>query len=240
MATPTRLAVLLHSRKLASAGRTDAVSPSSVNAHSNSALTAALVIIPCLIAGSASTSGRQAVNNDSAKVGHVGECWAGPKQAADSIEKPRRIVVGEKRGGIEAGGPGLGQCGRLDKGPGRVVRTATAAVGTVGVGGEPEDAGGASEVDGKRQGVFLIGTALALAAQRDGEFAARQDGDAAALRGVVAGERGMFGGDLPRLALQAVAEDHGGIAGGFGPRLGGGERVGRPGDNPVGGVGKDR
>src|SRR5579863_3070310 len=213
MATPTRLDVLLHSRKLASAGRTDAVSPNNVTAHSNSALTAALVTIPCLIAGSASTSGRRAVNNNGAKVSHVGECRAGPKQVADTVEKPRRIVVREKRGGIEAGGPGAAERGGLDEGACRIVRPATAAIGPVGIGRKPEDARGAAEMDGERKRIFLVGAALALAAERDRQFPTGQDRDAAALRGVVAGERGMFGGDAPRLALETVAEDHGRIAG---------------------------
>ena len=53
------------------------------------------------------------------------------------------------------------------------------------------DALGAAERDGERQRIFLIRAAAALAAQRDGEFAAGEDRDAPALCGEVAGEPGM-------------------------------------------------
>ncbi len=99
---------------------------------------------------------------------------------------------------------------------------------------------GAVEMDGERQRIFLVRAAAALAPQRDGEFAARKDGDAPALGGVVAGEPGMFGGDLARFALQAVAEHHAFVAGVAGAGLGGGKRVGRPRDDPVVGPGESR
>src|SRR5580692_1217924 len=91
------------------------------------------------------------VNDDGTEVGHVGECRARDEKVADAVEKPRGIVVGEKRGGIEAGGPGAAKRRRVDEGPGRVVRTATAAVGAVGIRRQRRDAGGAVEMDGERQ-----------------------------------------------------------------------------------------
>ena len=95
---------------------------------------------PALISGSDSGQRSWPVNDDGAEVGHVGERRAGPEQIADAVEKPRGIVVGEKRGGIEAGGPGALKRRRVDKGAGRVVRAAAAAVGSVGIGGQRRDA----------------------------------------------------------------------------------------------------
>ena len=84
-------------------------------------------------------------------------------KVADGVEKPRGIVVGEKRGGIEASGAGARQGGRIDEGAGGVVGAAAAAVGSVGIGGERGDAIRAIEVDRKRQGIFLVRAAAALA-----------------------------------------------------------------------------
>ena len=108
---------------------------------------------------------------------------------------------------------------RVDEGAGRVVGAAAAAVGAVGIGGQRRDAGGAVEVDGERQRIFLVGPAAALAAQRDGEFAAGKDHRPAALRAQVAGQPGVLRRDLPRLALQAVAEHDAFVAGRVRARL---------------------
>ncbi len=53
--------------------------------------------------------------------------------------------------------------GIVDKGAGRVVRPAPAAVGSIGIGGERRNALGAVEMDGERQRIFLIGAAAAAA-----------------------------------------------------------------------------
>ncbi len=79
-----------------------------------------------------------------------------------------------------------------------------------------------------------FGPPLALAAQRHGQFAARKDDRAAALRLQVAGEPGVLGRDLARLALQPVAEHHAFVAGRVGAGLRGAQRIGRPRDDPVG------
>src|SRR5580700_4200304 len=121
------------------------------------------------------------VNDDGTEVGDVGECRARDEKVADAVEKPRGIVVGEKRGGIEAGGPGATKRRRVDEGPGRVVGAAATAVGSVGIRGQRRYAGGAVEVDGERQSVFLVGPAAAVAAQRDRELAAGKDDHPAAL-----------------------------------------------------------
>jgi hypothetical protein len=49
----------------------------------------------------------------------------------------------------------------------------------------------------------------------------------------------MLGGDLPRLALQAITEDHAFVAGCFCARLRSAQRVGRPRDDLVFGPGKE-
>ncbi len=51
----------------------------------------------------------------------------------------------------------------VDESAGRVVGTAAAAVGAVGIGGERGYAGGTVKMDRQRQGVFLVGAAFALA-----------------------------------------------------------------------------
>src|ERR1700676_3720741 len=174
---PTRLAVLLQSRKSAAAGPAETNSANATTAPKTSAPAAVLVKIPRLISGADSASNRWSVNDNGAEVGDVGERRAGREQIADAVEKPRGIVVGEKRGGNEAGRFGPRQAGIVDKGAGRVVRLAPAAVGSVGVGGKRRDALGAIEVKGQRQRVFLIGAAAAAALERHRQFAAGEDDD---------------------------------------------------------------
>ena len=123
------------------------------------------------------------------------------------------IVVGEKRGGIEAGGPGALERGVVDKGAGRVVGPAPAAIGAVGIGRQRGNAWAPSRWYGERQGIFLVRAAAAAAAQRHRKLAAGQDRDAAALCGIVAGQPRMLGRDLARLALQPVAQHHAVVAG---------------------------
>src|SRR5579883_3244586 len=100
------------------------------------------------MSGAESGQRSMAVNDNGAEVGDVGEGRAGPEQIADSIEKPRGIVVGEKGGGIEADRPRARERRRIDEGPGRIVRSPAAAVGPVSVGGECGDAGSFAEMEG--------------------------------------------------------------------------------------------
>src|ERR1700761_3830772 len=210
---PTRLEVLLHNRKSAAAGRAEATSVAAASAQSTSApatlwgkLTRRISgSIPPLKPDSGSKPG--SVNDNGAEVGDVGERRAGREQVADTVEKPRGIVVGKKRGRIEAMRLGSPQGRIVDKGPGGVVRAATAAVGAIGIGRHRRYAFGAIEMNGERQRIFLVGTTPAITLKRDGQFAAGQDGDAAACRGVLFRQRGMHGGDLAGFALQAVTED---------------------------------
>src|ERR1700733_4311678 len=129
MAIPTRLAVLLQRRKSAAAGLADPARAKIVTIVSTSTLAAVLEKFPCLIATSESASTGWPVNDNGAEVGDVGKRRTGREQIADAVEKPGGIVVGEKIGGIEAGGLGALQSGVVDKRPGRVVGAATAAIG---------------------------------------------------------------------------------------------------------------
>ena len=107
MAMPTRLDVLLHSRKSAAAGPVDEmVSGRAANTLATSAPRNLCAMINRLIPAADSCSIGGPVNEDGAEVGDVGERRAGYEQVADGVEKPRGIVVSEKRGGIEASGVG--------------------------------------------------------------------------------------------------------------------------------------
>ena len=103
MAMPTRLEVLLQRRKSAAAGPVDEmVSGSAANALAKSVPRNLFATMIRLIPNADSFSIGGPVNDDGAEVGDVGERRAGYEQVADGVEKPRGIVVGEKRGGIEA------------------------------------------------------------------------------------------------------------------------------------------
>src|ERR1700733_15337506 len=121
MATPTRLAVLLHKRKSAAAGSVDTARNSKAAASANRAggpasarfrsppFAAARAHngapIPRSFAsfiGSSESGYCLSVNKNGAEVGDVGERRTRTKQVADPIEESGRIVVAEKRGGILA------------------------------------------------------------------------------------------------------------------------------------------
>src|SRR5215471_20922546 len=131
---PTRLGVLLHRRKSAAAGPVDKmVSGSAANALANSAPPNLFAAMTRLIQNADSFSIGGPVNEGGAKVGDVGERRARYEQVADSVEKPRGIVVGEKRGGIEAEPFGPYHGCIVDKSASRVVGSALAAVGSIGI-----------------------------------------------------------------------------------------------------------
>src|SRR5271169_4304520 len=242
MATPTRPAVLLQSRKSAAAGRVDEARMSTTRVLRTTAAAVILGKIASLMSRSDSPSPRWGVNDDSAEIIDVSERRTRRVQVADAVEKPRGIVVGEKGGGIEAGGERPLYCRTIDKGAGRVVRQALAAIGSVGVAGHGCNPLDAIEIDGKRERIFLIGPPAPPPGlpERDGEFAAREDDDASALRRIVAGELGMNGGNLAGFALELVAEDDAVVAGQTGRGLRGSERVGRSGENAIVGSGKSQ
>src|SRR6516225_6258973 len=198
MAMPTRLDVLLHKRKSAAAGPVDTVSGSAANALAKSAPRNQFATITRLIPSADSFSIDGPVNDDGAEVGDVGERRAGYEQVADSVEKPRGIVVGEKRGGNEAEPFGPCQGRIVDKSASRVVGSALAAVGSIGISRQCGNSLGPGEVDGERQRIFLVRTAAATALKGHGQFAPREDRDAAAGRSMIAGQPGVFGRDLAR------------------------------------------
>src|SRR5690242_2941194 len=103
MAMPTRLGVLLHRRKSAAAGPVEEMmSGSAAIELASSAPPNLFATMGRLIEDAGSFSIGGAVNDEGAEVRDVGERRPGYEQVADGVEKPRRIVVGEKRGGIEA------------------------------------------------------------------------------------------------------------------------------------------
>src|SRR3984885_10313944 len=156
MAMPMRPAVLLQSRKSAAAGRVDETRTSTTSVLNSAAPAASLGRIACLISRSNSPSRHRSVNDDGAEISDVRKRRTRHEEIADAVEKPRGIVVGEKGGGIEAGGSGPYYGGFVDKGAGRVIRAAAAAVGSVGIGGHGRDSLGAVERVGGGQWLSLV------------------------------------------------------------------------------------
>src|SRR5262249_60405882 len=119
------------------------------------------------------------------KVGDVGERRAGYEQVAHGVEKPRGIVVGEKRGGNEAEPFGPHQGRIVDKGSGRVVWLALAALGSIAIGRPCSNTLSPREENGDRQRIFLVRTAAAAAFKGDGQLAPGEDRHAAAGRSMI-------------------------------------------------------
>ena len=120
------------------------------------------------------------------------------------------------------------QCRIVDKSAGRIVGAAAAAVGAVGVGRKAAHARGAAKVDGERQCIFLVGSALAVAAQGHGQLAAGEDHSAAAFGAQRQRALRVFGRHLARLALQAAAEHDAFITRGLRPLGRRRQRIRRP------------
>src|ERR1700722_282173 len=133
MAIPMRPAVLLQSRKSAAAGCVDEARMSTTSVLKITAAAAILGKIARLISRSNSSSRRWGVNDDGTEIIDVRKRRTRCVQIADAVEKPRRIVVGEKGGGIEAGHKGPFYRRSVEKVAGRVVGQALPAVGAVGV-----------------------------------------------------------------------------------------------------------
>ena len=143
----------------------------------------------------------------------------GTKRSPMPLKNPVELLSARNAAGSRPAAAGAAKRRRVDEGAGRIVGAAAAAVGSIGIGGQRRNAGGAVEVDGKRESVFLVGPAAALAAQGDRQLAAGKDDDAAALGAQVAGQTGVFRRHVPRLALQAVAEHDAFVAGCLGAPL---------------------
>src|SRR5262249_16548104 len=113
----------------------------------------------------------RSVNHNSPKIVHVGIGCTRSQKVINSGEESGRIVVSKKSGGIEAYLPGAPDGCVVNIGASRVVGTAHAAVSAIGAGGQARNAGLPAKRQGKRQRVFLVRPATALAAHRDGELA---------------------------------------------------------------------
>src|SRR5215203_5071755 len=135
---PTRLPVLLHrwksanagagaSAKAAAASRNRQAIKRDVNAGKGKARLPSCKPV--------SREGLRPVNDDGAKIVHVGPSRAGFDEVAQPGEKPGGIVVREKMGRIEAAPLRPGKRVLVDRGPGRVIRGASAAIGAVGIPG---------------------------------------------------------------------------------------------------------
>src|ERR1044072_9181469 len=101
---PTRLPVLLHRRKSAAAG---VIPIPHANAHAANKVRLQATGRVLIWAGGVmelriSRRLRRAVNDDGAEVVDVRESRAGAQQTARTLEKAGGIVVGKKRGRIEA------------------------------------------------------------------------------------------------------------------------------------------
>jgi hypothetical protein len=131
---PTRLPVLLHKWKSASAGTgisTNAAATSEARADVRRGESKALDLS---WAGIDEPLG--AVNDNGSKIIDVGARRTCFDKVADPGKKTGGIVVRKKLGRIEAKRPGPFQGGLVDRGPRRIVRGASAAVGAVGVAGQ--------------------------------------------------------------------------------------------------------
>jgi hypothetical protein len=139
----------------------------------------------------------------------------------------------EQGGRIKTEAPGPRKGGFVDERAGGIAGCAAAPVRAVGVGRQRRDAFGSLQCETEGEGVFLVGAAAALAADGDGEFAARDKGDAPARCGDLEGAARAGLGDLARFALDIGPEHHGLVAGPFGLLGGSRHRVAWAGDNAV-------
>src|SRR5215213_9941862 len=217
---PTRLPVLLQRRKSALAGAAD---DSTTNAQTSGSIQCrgrkaplltklapirAIRIMPLRI----SRWFHAAVNEDGAEVIDVREGGTRAQETAHTFEEAGGIVVGKKRGRIEAKFLRARKRPSVDIGAGGVGGRAGAAIGPIGVGGERRDAAGAGEFDRKREGVLLVRPAAALAPHRDGELAAGEE-EGGGRAADFARFRGMRARDLARFAFDIGAEEHAVVAG---------------------------
>src|SRR5579883_2025431 len=126
MATPTRLAVLLQTRKSANAGRACAKARTQRKAASTQTRCTTRRHVPmvgcCVMPGGCEWRREsRSVNDDSAEIIDVGGCRTRRQQVAQPREEPRGIVVGEKGGRIEAAICRTRRRGLIDHGAGRIV-----------------------------------------------------------------------------------------------------------------------
>src|SRR4051812_12435660 len=210
---PTRPPVLLQRLKSAAAGLTKtrrSSAQTAKNAGRRSApdtIRSTLIPPTHIIRLAISRRFRLAVNEDGAEVIDVREGGTRAQHIAQALEEARGVVVGKKRGRIEAKclRPGGGLA--VHSGAGRVIGRAFAAVRAVGVGGERRNALRAGEFDRERERIFLVRPAAALTANGDRELAARENHGAAAGGLDFARFCGVRGRDRARLAFDIRAEE---------------------------------
>src|SRR5690348_1157441 len=156
MATPTRLPVLLQSRKSAHAGEAAIVANSKAGSPARARIRTrrrgegkanAVTCRRLRLSGVVAEASR-AVNEDGAEVVHVGVGRPGLKEVAEPHEKAGGIVVGEEGGRIETERFRPCDGGAVDIGAGGIGGAAGAAVGAVGVAGNGGNAGHAGKLDG--------------------------------------------------------------------------------------------
>src|SRR4051812_18337617 len=183
---PTRPPVLLQRLKSAAAGLTKARRSSAQTAKNagrrNAPDTIRSTLIPPthIIRLAISRRFRLAVNEDGAEVIDVREGGTRAKQIAQALEEARGVVVGKKRGRIEAKFPRPQGGLAVDSCAGRIVGRTLAAVSAVCIPSKRRNAVRPLECNGERRRIFLVRPAAALATDRHPEFAARQDDGAAA------------------------------------------------------------
>src|SRR5262249_36119100 len=151
-------------------------------------------------------------NEYSAEIVDIGISRSRLKQVTQAFEERGGIVLGKKRGRIEAELPRACERGVIDKGASWIIRSAATAVGAIGIAGDGRDPGRGPEPLGERQSVFLIRTAAAFATNRDGEFAARHDDPAPPLCLQVASKARLGRRNFAGFALDPVAEEYAVIA----------------------------
>ena len=118
-----------------------------------------------------SREGSCAVNENGPEIIDIGQGWPGQQKIVELGEKYHGVVVGKKRGRIEAKGAGAACAQPVGKGACGVAGPAAAPVGSVRVRSQGDNA--LHAVQRKRQGksIFLIGAAASLAADRHGKLA---------------------------------------------------------------------
>src|SRR5688572_9249270 len=156
MAMPTRLPVLLHRRKSAAAGWAKATTPiDAIAAGINARVTrhrrgdnrskSTLMRPGLAMEGGISREGSRTVNEDGPEVINIGEGWSGHQKVPERGEEFGGIVVGQKRGRIEAKGARARRSCAIGEGTGRIGRRAGSSIGSVGIGSQDGNATGSFE-----------------------------------------------------------------------------------------------
>src|SRR6476660_6385595 len=157
---PTLPPVLLQSRKSAAAGVAKALAKSAQATSSTGQRSApdpmnrTLIPPTRIIRLAISRRFHLTVNEDRPEVIDVGEGGARTQEVAQTFEKACGVVVGKKRGRIEAKFP----CPRgglaVHIGSGRILRRTSATIGTISIAGQRRDSVCAGKCDGEGQRIF--------------------------------------------------------------------------------------